>query len=196
LKTLKSISIVGAGALFCAALAGAAFAQPMQNQYVADFGGAFTQATVRKAQTGLAGFDIQVGKMLTNNVSVGLATGFDMCSFRSMTYSNGETTYERLGVIPILAKLRYCLNIAPLTQLFASVAGGAYQTVPHLGTSPIGGVWEAGVHPGGSAAIGFSYFFGGRQGIGAEFEYHFFDSDSDDLFSYFAMRINYTLVKM
>ncbi len=196
MKSLKSISIVGAGALLVAALSAAACAQPIQNQYVADFGAAFTQATVRKAQTGFAGIDIQVGKMLTNNISVGLSTGYDVCSFRSLTYEGGESIYERLGVIPILAKIRFGFAIAPLTQVYASVAGGAYQTVPHLSTTPIGGVWQSGIHPGAAGAVGFNYFFRGMQGLGAEFEYHFFDSDGDELFSYFAVRLNYTLIKM
>ncbi len=196
MKIAKTLSIVVAGALLGAALPAVAFTQALQNQYVADFGVAFTQATVEKAQMGLAGIDIQVGKMITNSLSVGVSTGFDICSFRSVEYPGGSSVYERLGVIPVLLKTRYYLTVAPLMQIYASVAGGAYQTVPHLNTTPIGGVWESGLHPGGAGAVGFTYDFLGTQGIGFEFEYHFFDVGSDELFSYFAARINYTFIKI
>ena len=145
---------------------------------------------------GLAGIDIQVGKMVSNALSVGVETGFDVCSFRSVEYPGGNTVYERLGVIPVLLKARYHFNVAPLTQVYGSLAGGVYQTVPHLNTTPIGGVWDSGLHAGGAGAVGFTYYFLATQGIGFEFEYHFFDADSDELFSYFAARINYSLIKM
>ncbi|RJR30204.1 MAG: hypothetical protein C4574_02580 [Candidatus Latescibacterota bacterium] len=196
MKIAKAATIIAAGALICAALPATAFSQATRNQYVADFGLGFAQATVRKAQMGFAGLDLQVGKMLTNSISVGLSTGFDICSFRAVEYPDGGTVYERLGVIPILAKARYNLNVAPLAHIYASVAAGAYQTVPHLNTTPIGGVWKSGLHPGGAASIGFDYYLFGMQGIGAEFEYNFFDSDSDELFSYFAVRLKYSIIKM
>jgi hypothetical protein len=195
LKIAKALSSIAAGALLCAALPAAAFSQATRNQYVADFGAGFSQATVRKAQMGLACLDLQVGKMLTNNISVGLSTGFDVCSFRAVDYPAGGTVYERLGVIPILAKARYYINIAPLTHIYASVAAGAYQTVPHLNTTPIGGVWHAGIHPGGAVSVGFDYYLFGMKGLGAEFEYNFFDSDSDEIFSYFAVRLKYSMIK-
>lgn len=181
---------------FLIMLSNPVLSQPLKGQYVADFGGAFTQATVVKAQMGLAGVDVQLEKMLTNNISLGLETGFDVCSFKSVQTSSGEKIYERLAVIPILAKARFCFNAAPLTQVYAGLAAGAYQTVPHLGTVPVGGVQNAGIHAGGSGSVGFSYYFLGSKAIGAEFEYHFFDVGSEELFSYFAVRVNYSILKM
>jgi hypothetical protein len=191
LKMQKPVAVGSAIVLCCIALSGAAFGQAMQKQYVADFGGAFTQATVTKARMGFAGIDLQVGKMLTNNLSVGLSTGCDVVSFRK-----AEGIYERLMMVPILAKARYYVTIAPAMQLYASAAGGIYQSIPHLSIDPIGDIWKAETDPGGAAAIGFSYWFLGTQGVGAEFEYHFLDSGGESLFSYFAIRLNYSLIKM
>jgi hypothetical protein len=191
LKTLKTLSIAGALFLCCAVYSGPASGQAVQKQYVADFGAAFTQATVTKAQTGLLGLDLSAGKMFTNSLSAGLAIGYDIVSFQE-----NEGIYERLAIVPILAKAKYYFTIAPAMQLHAIVAGGAYQAIPHLGTDPIGGISEAGLHPGGSLGVGFDYWFLGSQGLGAEFEYNFFDSGAEDLFSYFAFRVNYSIIKM
>jgi hypothetical protein len=187
-KTSLVVSVI---LLSCVTLSGAVFGQAIQKQYIADFGCAFTQATVTKAQMGLAGIDIQVGKMLTNNICVGLATGYDVVSFRKV-----DSIYERLAMVPIVAKAKYFLTIAPAMQLHASVAAGAYQSIPHLSIDPIGEIWNASTDPGGAAGIGFDYWFLGRQGVSAEFEYNFIDSGGEDLFSYFAVRLNYSLIKM
>ena len=82
LKTLKTLSIAGALLLCCAVLSGTASGQAVKKQYVADFGVAFTQATVTKAQTGLFGLDLSAGKMFTNSLSAGLAIGYDVVSFQ------------------------------------------------------------------------------------------------------------------
>ena len=191
---LKRIVAISCVFLLCSiAAAGAGNCQPMAKQLVADFGGAFTQATVTKAQLGFVGLDLQTGRMLTNNISVGLAAGYDIVSFQKVA-----GIYERLAVVPILAKARYYLTIAPLMQLHASVAAGVYQSVPHLSVNPIGGVWDADIRPGGAAAIGFDYWFLGTKGLGAELEYNFFDSGSSksSLFSYFAVRVNFSIIKL
>jgi hypothetical protein len=188
---LKAIRFASLFLTCCAVFSGAALGQAVQKQYVADFGLAFTQATVTKAQMGLVGLDISTGKMLTNSLSVGLAIGYDIVS-----YQKENEIYERLSVIPILAKAKYYFTIAPLMQVHASVAGGAYQMVPHLGVDPVGGITRSEIHPGGSLGVGFDYWFLGRQGIGGEFEYNFFDSGAEDMFSYFALRLNYSIIKM
>jgi hypothetical protein len=188
LKAIRFASII---LTCCAVFSGTALAQAVQKQFVADFGAAFTQATATKARMGLVGIDIATGKMLTNNLSVGLAIGYDIVS-----YQKGEEVFERLAVVPILAKAKYYLTIAPLMQVHASVAGGAYQTIPHLGTDPVGGVSKSGLNAGGLLGVGFDYWFLGTQGLGAEFEYNFFDSGAEDLFSYFALRLNYSIIKM
>jgi len=191
LKTLKTLSLAGALLLCCAVFSGTASGQALKKQYVADFGAAFTQATVTKAQTGMLGLDLSAGKMFTNSLSAGLAIGYDIVSFQQ-----NEGIYERLAVVPILAKAKYYFTIAPAMQLHAIAAGGAYQTIPHLGTDQIGGISEAGMHAGGSLGVGFDYWFLGSQGLGAEFEYNFFDAGTEDLFSYFAFRVNYSIIKM
>jgi hypothetical protein len=187
----KTISVALMCVVCCGALSAAAFGQAAQKQYVADFGAAFPQATVTKAQMGLIGFDLSTGKMLTNNISVGLAFGYDIVSYQKF-----EGIYERLTVVPILAKAKYYFTIAPLMQLHASVAGGGYQMIPHLGIDPVGGISKAGVKVGGSAGIGFDYWFMGRNGLGAELEYNFLDSGTDRLFSYITFRVNYSIIKM
>jgi hypothetical protein len=172
---------------------GAGDCQPMAKQVVLDFGGAFTQATVTKAQMGLVGVDLQTGKFITNNISVGIATGYDIVSFQKVA-----GVYERLAIVPIVAKAKYYMNIAPLMQLHASVGAGAYQSLPHLSVNPIGGVWDAELRPGGAIGIGFDYWFLGTKGLGGEIEYNFFDSGSSEssLFSYFAVRFNFSVIKL
>jgi len=191
LKTLKTLSIAGALLLCCAVYSGTASGQAVQKQYIADFGAAFTQATATKAQRGMLGLDLSAGKMFTNSLSVGLAIGYDVVSFQKY-----EGIYARLAIVPLLAKAKYYFTIAPAMQLHAALAGGAYQTLPHLGTDPIGGVSKAELNPGGSLGVGFDYWFLGSQGLGAEFEYNFFDSGAEDLFSYFSFRVNYSIIKM
>ena len=191
MKTLKTLSTAGALLLCCAVLSGTASGQAVQKQFVADFGAAFTQATVTKAQRGMLGLDLSIGKMVTGDLSVGLAIGYDIAS-----YQKDEGIYERFAIVPLLAKAKYYFTIAPSMQLHAMAAGGGYQVIPHLGTDAIGGISEAGMHPGGSIGVGFDYWMFGRQGIGAEFEYNFFDSGAEDLFSYFSLRVNYSMIKM
>jgi hypothetical protein len=190
LKTFKTFSIAGALLLCCAVFSGIASGQPAQKQYVADFGAAFTQATVTKAQRGMLGLDLSVGKMFTGSLSAGLAVGYDVVS-----YQKNEGIYARLAIVPVLAKAKYYFTVAPAMQLHAALAGGVYQAIPHLGTDAIGGISEAGLHPGGSLGVGFDWWLFGRQGLGAEFEYTFFDSGAEDLFSYFAFRVNYSIFK-
>jgi hypothetical protein len=191
LKTLKTIGVVGAIFSCCAACSGAAFAQAVQKQFVLDFGAAFTQATVTKAQMGLVGFGISAGKMLTNNLSLGLGMSYDTVSYQKI-----DGVYERLSIVPILARAKYYFTIAPLLQVHALAAGGVYQMVPHLGITPVGGVRESKMNAGGSLGIGFDYWFLGTHGLGAEFEYNFLDSGAENLFSYFALRVNYSITKM
>jgi len=191
LKTFKTLSIAGALLLCCAVYSGTVSGQPARKQYVADFGVSFNQATVTKAQRGMLGLDISVGKMFTNNLSVGLAVGYDVVS-----YQKDEGIYARFAVVPVLAKAKYYFTIAPAMTLHAALAGGVYQAIPHLSTDAIGGITESGLHPGGSLGVGFDWWLFGRQGLGAELEYNFFDSGAEDLFSYFAVRVNYSLIKM
>ena len=189
---MRKANLVAGFFLLCSVVfSETALGQATKNQYVADFGAAFTQATVTKARGGFVGLDLQAGKMLTSNISLGLATGCDVVSLRKI----GDV-YERLSIIPVLAKAKMYFTIAPMMQLYASAAGGVYQSVPHLNTEPIGEIWNADASPGGSLGIGFNYWLLGTQGLGAEFEYNFFDGGGENMFSYFAVRLNYSIIKM
>ena len=190
LKTLRTLSIAGALLLCCAVYSGTASAQAVQKQFVADFGAAYTQATVTKAQGGMLGIDVSIARMFTNNLSAGLAIGYDIVSYRQ----NGDI-YERLAVIPVLAKAKYYFTIAPSMQLHAALAAGGYQTLPHLGTDAVGGVTESKLNFGVGAGAGFDYWAFGTMGLGAEFEYNFFDTGAEDLFSYFAIRLNFIVLR-
>lgn len=190
-KRIVAISLVVCSCLVAAA--GAGICQPMAKQAVVDFGAAFTQATVTKAQMGFVGFDLQTGKMLTNGLSVGIATGYDIVSLQKVA-----GIYERFAVVPLLAKAKYYLNIAPLMQAHASVAGGVYQTLPHLNIDPIGGMWESELRPGGAVGVGFDYWFLGSKGLSAELEYNFFHTGNEEssIFSYFGVRLNFSMIKL
>jgi len=165
-------------------------AQAQKGQFIIDNGIGFHQATVTRAQMGLVGFDLQGGKMITPNLLVGIMAGFDVVSFEKV----GDH-YKRFGVIPLLLKAKYFFNIGPRFQLHASVAGGMYTTVPHVGAEPIGSIWYATHKPGGSVGMGIDFWYLLIQGVGAEFEYHFFPSDEDEMFSYFSLRVNYSIIK-
>ncbi|MCX5753618.1 MAG: hypothetical protein NTW97_08215 [Candidatus Krumholzibacteria bacterium] len=191
MKTIKTLSIAGALLLCCVVYSGTASGQAVRKQYVADIGAAFTQATVTKAQGGMLGLDLSAGKMFTNGLSVGFMVGYDVVS-----YQKDEEIYERLAIVPILARAKYYFTLSSAMQLHAMAGGGAYQTIPHLGTIPIGGVSRAELRPGGSIGVGFDWWVFGSQGLGAEFEYNFFDSGAEDLFSYFSLRLNYSIIKM
>jgi hypothetical protein len=211
LKTIKTLSIAGALILCCAVYSGTASGQTVRKQYVADIGAAFTQATVTKAQMGMMGLDLSAGRMFTGNLSAGFTVGYDIVSYRK-----NEGIYERLAIVPILAKAKYYFTLSPSMELHAMAAGGVYQTIPHLGTDVIGGVSRAELNPGGSVGVGLDWWIFGSQGLGVEFEYNFIDMNhrfdvhksfpyirtqsrsmgDDALFSYFSVRLNYSIIKM
>lgn len=189
-KRFVALSVVVCSCLVAAA--GTGVCQPMAKQAVIEIGAAFSQATVTKAQMGFLGIDIQTGRMLTNGLSVGVATGCDIVSLQKV-----GGIYERFSVVPILAKAKYYLNVAPLMQVHASVGAGAYQTLPHLNIEPIGGMWNADLRPGGAIGVGFDYWFLGSKGLTAEFEYNFFHTgvEESSIFSYFGVRLSFGMVK-
>ncbi len=189
---LKRIIVLSSSFLLCCSVgAGSVNGQPVAKQLVANFGIAYTQATVSGAPSGLIGLDLQSGKMLTNSLSVGFAVGYDVVAFKK---TGG--IYERLAIIPILAKAKYYFTIAPLMQVHASLAGGAFKTLPHLTTEPIGGISDAEVKVGGTVGAGFDYWFMGMKGIGGEIEYNAFPTGHGKLFSYLAVRVNFSIIKL
>jgi hypothetical protein len=191
LNLKKSFVLLSAFLLCCSIGAGQAHGQPMAKQLVGNFGVAFTQATVSGAKTGFAGLDLYTGKMLTNGIALGIAVGYDIVSFNKV-----GGIYQRFAVIPILAKAKYNLNIAPLMQVHASVAGGAFNTVPHLATGSLGGISDNEIKPGGSVGAGFDYWMMGTKGLGGEIEYSLFPAGGGKLFSYFAVRLNLSFTKL
>jgi hypothetical protein len=169
---------------------GTADAQVQKDYFVLDFGAAYTQATVVNAKRGFIGLDIFAGKMLTNNLCLGFSSGYDVVSFEKV----GEST-ERLAMIPLLVKAKYYFNVAPMMQFWCSLGVGAYRSVPHLIDEPIGGIWFSGNHYGGSLGIGFDYWFLLTQGVGIAYEYHFCSTEPGDIFSYFALRVDYCMFR-
>jgi len=176
--------------LLCITLTGSVHGQATNKQYVAKVGAAFTQATVTNAQTGLFGLDLFVGKMLTNNLCLGLGVGHDIVSYRKV-----DSYHERLIIIPALVKAKYYINISPRLQLYASAAGGVYRASPHLNTEPIGDISYTTNQPGGAVGFGIDYWFLLLQGVGVSFEYHFFNTDEESIFSFFALRLDYCFIK-
>jgi hypothetical protein len=169
---------------------GTAYAQAVNGRYTLNLGIAYTQATTTNARTGFLGFDIFAGKMLTNNICVGFAVGHDIVSYRQL----GDF-HERLAIIPFQIKTKYYMSLSTMVQAFATVGGGVYRALPHLNPEPIGDISYATNQPGGSIGFGVDYWFLLMQGVGFEFEYHFFNTDKDNLFSYFALRVSYGMLK-
>ncbi len=190
MKTRAVISGVGIFLIFFLALAGSAVGQAIKTQYICDFGGSYTQATVKNAQTGFFGLDIFAGKMLTSSFCLGLGAGYDVVSLRKIDDNN-----ERFAVIPVALKAKYFFNFGTSMQAFVMAGAGVYRSVPHLVTHPIGEIWFSSNQPGGSIGLGLDYWFLITSGVGFAFEYHFFNTDGDELFSYFAARIDYCLIK-
>jgi hypothetical protein len=172
-------------------LTGTALGQATDDQSVFHFGGGFAKAQVDSAQGGFIGARIYGGKMLNNNICLGLSAGYDVVSFKK----EGEL-YERLGVIPFLAHVTYFANVGTMMQAYLQLGGGVYRTLPHLGGGAVGSIDKAVTRPGGSVAVGFDYWFLLTTGIGFTFEYHMFTTPDDgDMFKYFAARVDYCLIK-
>lgn len=191
MKSKAIITSVGILALLLAISTGAAFAQATDGQSVFHFGGGFAKTSADSAAGGLVGARVFAGKMLTNNLCLGLSAGYDVVSYEKV----GEL-HERLAVIPFQANLVYFVNVGAMMQLYASLGGGVYRTLPHLGGKAIGAIDEAVTRPGGSVAIGLDYWFLLTTGIGFNFEYHMFTTPDDgDMFQYFVARVDYCLIK-
>lgn len=174
----------------CLVMPGLARGQASKDQFIVDFGAAFTQATADDAASGALGFDIFVGKMLTSGLCLGLTVGGDIVSYEKI----GDY-HSRLIVFPLIAKARYYITFNRMLQAHASLAGGVYRVSPHLAEGSIGGVSYSMNQPGGSVGIGLDYYFLLTQGVTFEIEYHMFNTDYDGLFKYFAVRVNYSLIR-
>ena len=171
-------------------LPGLALGQASKGQFVVDLGIAYTQATADDAASGFVGLDIAAGKMVTSGLYLGFGTGADVVS-----YENIDDYHSRLVIFPLIVKARYYVTFSQMLQAHVSLAGGAYRASPHLASGPIGGIKYSQTQPGGSVGIGIDYYFLLMQGITFELEYHMFNTDYDDMFGFFAARINYSVIK-
>jgi len=187
-KSLFASTIITVGLIIF--LTGSGYTQAQKDQFVIYTGAGFNQATVTKTQTGFVGLDIQGYKMLTPNLAVGFFAGYDVVSYKKI-----GSYHERLTVMPILLKARYTFTLGSRFQLHTSLAGGVYTVSPHISEYPIGDISYSTHKPGGSFAVGFDFWYLLIQGIGGEFEYHFFPTDEGTIFSYFSLRFNYSLLK-
>ncbi len=174
----------------CLVLPGLALGQASKGQFIVDFGAAFTQATADDAATGGFGIDIFAGKMLTSGLCLGFSVGGDVVSYEKI----GEY-HSRLVVFPLIAKARYYITFNRMLQAHAFLAGGVYNVSPHLAEGSIGGVRYSMNQPGGSVGVGIDYYFLLTQGVTFEVEYHMFNTDDDGMFNYFAVRVNYSLIR-
>ena len=190
MKTKAILSLSGILVLFCLVLTGPAHGQATDGQFVIHMGAAYAKTTEENADSGFFGIDIFAGKMITNNICIGVGVGYDIAH-----YSGKGDLKERLALIPMTAKALYFVNFGPMLQMYVSAAGGVYRAMPHLAGGKIGDIGYTTNQPGGSVGIGLDYWFLLTTGVGFGFEYHTFKTDGDDLFSYFTARVDYTLIK-
>jgi outer membrane protein W len=170
-------------------LSGLVRGQATDGQFVADFGVAYAKATADDAKSGFIGLDIFGGKMLTNNICLGLSAGVDIASYEKI-----DNFHSRLAIIPVLLKAKYYLSLGPMLQVYLSGAGGAYIVSPHT-DEPVGGLDESSNRIGGAVGVGIDYWFLLLQGVGFSFEYHIFDTDAGDNFTYYVARVEYSIIK-
>jgi hypothetical protein len=186
-----------AALLFSAPAAG----QANSGKGVIYIGGSFCKAMVDDAQNGLFGLDFSAGKMVTNNLSLGFSSGYDIVHYYKYTVSSspdlgGGDFTERLSVIPVLLKARYYFTLSRMFQINLQAAGGIYNTVSDLGGNSVGGIMNSETRPGGSVGIGFDYWFLLMTGVSFEFEYHAFTTPGGGaLFKYWQARVNYGIIK-
>ncbi|HER43131.1 MAG TPA: hypothetical protein ENO08_01575 [Candidatus Eisenbacteria bacterium] len=174
----------------CLIVPGIAMGQATKGQYVADIGAAYTKALDSEAKSGFVGIDLFAGKMITNNICLGLGIGADVISYEKI----GDF-HSRLIVMPVLVKAKYFVNLGPMLQAFVSAGAGAYIVSPHL-SEPIGDVKTYAMNqPGAAIGVGIDYWFLLLQGVGVSVEYHMFNTDFDP-FGYVAARIEYCLIKL
>ncbi len=191
MKIKATITGIVALSLLLVITTGTAFGQATVGQGVFHFGGGFTKAQVENAKGGMVGARVFAGKMLTNNLSLGFSAAYDIVSYKKV----GDL-HARLAIIPLRIEATYFINIGPMMQLYTSLGGGAYRTLPHLGGDHVGYIDKAVTRGGGSVAVGFDYWFLLTTGVGFTFEYHIFDTPGDaDMFKYFAARVDYCLIK-
>ena len=163
----------------------------VEGRSVFHFAGAFTKANVDNAESGFVGGSFFAGKMISHNIALGVSACYDIVSYNKTDSGN----YERLAIIPAQLKAIYFLRLNEMMQIYTAVGGGIYRAVPHLGVDPVGDIRTKETRPGGSVTIGFDYWFLLTSGVNFELEYHAFPPDDGDLFTYFAAKVGYSIVR-
>lgn len=206
---LKKKSCIQGISLFlflCLALTGTAFGQANSNKAVIHFGASYNTPFADDTGTGFFGLDIYAGKMITNELCLGFAIGYDIVHYDTPAeeLEKDEPFKERLGVVPLTFKAKYYFTFSQMIQAYVSAGAGVYRTAPSVGGRPIpsppevgtiGTIKSAANCPGGSIGIGLDYWFLLTTGIGFEIEYHMFKVPDGDNFGYLQARVDYSLIK-
>ncbi len=159
-------------------------------------GGSYNKALAEDAQNGFFGIDMFAGKMMTNELCLGVAAGYDIVHKYKYTATSGGDFTESLSIIPVLIKARYYFTISPMMQFNIAAGAGVYSTISDLGGNSVGGISGSEKRPGGSIGIGFDYWFLLTTGVSFEFEYHAFTIPSGGtVFKFWQARVDYGIIK-
>ena len=164
-------------------------------------GGSYNKALPKNAQNGFFGIDMFAGKMITNELCIGVSSGYNIVHNYTYTVASdpdegGGDFTEKLSVIPVLLKARYYFTISPMVQFNVHAGIGAYSTISKLGGSSVGGINGNETRPGGSIGVAFDYWFLLTTGVTFEVEYHAFTTRGDGgTFDYWQVRVDYGIIK-
>lgn len=196
--TLLVRSALCAAAVMLAAVP--VFGQATAGRAVIYIGGSYNKATVDNAEQGFFGGDVFAGKMITNNLCLGFSSGYDIVHYYTYTPSTslaegGGDFTETLAVIPAIVRAKYYFTLGPMFQVYAQAGGGAYNMIAKLGGNDVGGISSNCSCPGFTVGAGLDYWFLLLNGVGVEFDYSMFKVPEGDWFSYWAVRVNYGILK-
>ncbi len=195
MKAKNFISGVSLFLLLCLAATGTAYGQANSNKAVFHFGGAYSSSIHKDLGTGFFGIDLYTGKMFTNTLCLGFATGYDIIHNQNFDTGN-ETFKDMLGVIPFTIKAKYYFTFTQMVQAYVSAGSGVYRVLPSFQESEsLATVRTAANCPGISIGLGLDYWFLLTTGIGFEVEYHMFRVPEGDDIGYWQARVNYSLIK-
>ncbi len=164
-------------------------------------GGSYNKAMVDDAQNGFFGIDMFAGKMITNELCLGISSGYDIVHNYKYTVSSdpdkgGGDFTETLSVIPVLLKARYYFSINRMMQVNVQAGAGVYKTISRLGGNSVGRISGNETRPGGSIGIAFDYWFLLTTGVSFEFEYHAFTMPGGGtVFKFWQARVDYGIIK-
>jgi hypothetical protein len=176
--------------------------QANKDKAVIYLGLSFNKSVMEDAQNGFLGIDLFAGKMVTNNLCLGLSGGFDMVHVYKYTVDSspeegGGDYTERLSVVPFAFKARYYFNLSRMVQINVHAGLGVYNTISRLGGNEVGGISGNVTEPGGSIGISLDYWFLLMNGVSFEFEWHAFMNPDEGkaMFKYWQVRVDYGIIK-